>query len=562
MKDSCLSSKQQSGVDHSAKARGCAPSARGWHLPALTGGRDWWARLVDMNPVRLLHVSAAGLCVGAFAAPVAAGATTLRGKTDQSQPVSLRITQSKSQLRFRAVVFLTRCHGSGWRHSDSGAPRAVVLRPDRRLRLDRSGHAQTVYRVRRHPHHMVEGFLNDLRWSSRVTFAASIGRGGAASGTVRFQTSVREAIDTTEQIERNRFQCDTGTRHWHVPTLSFFGPWRPTGGMIAPTAAATSVTLQDGRTLLAGGLLARERAGAVAQVYDPRSNRWQRAGRLHTARSNAAGAALADGRVLVAGGAGRVGEPIRSVEIYDPARRRWTFGPPMPFAYLAPAVARLPDGRVLVAGGFSGVDFTPTAPGETEIFDPGSNRWSKGASLPGATGPSYGGSGRPSATLLPSGQVLVVDGPEVGTYTVSDPRADTWSPRRPIPGIRTEFERNPTRLTRLSDGSVLAVGDCDSFVSLAPAAVYTAGDWHPVTSAPRCGGSLVALPSGRALIAHADGASIYDPSTNSWQDAPNYFFPHSGTNTSEVTIVPAPQGALLFSRGVNRFSSAERFFEP
>ena len=77
--------------------------------------------------------------------------------------------------------------------------------------------------------------------------------------------------------------------------------------------------------------------------------------------------------------------------------------------------------------------------------------------------------------------------------------------------------------------------------------------------------AMATLPSGRVLLATRDPGrvAIYDPASNRWTQAPRYFFPHptdSGPNPPRV--ISAPGGALLVDQGLNRFSSAERFFEP
>ena len=93
--------------------------------------------------------------------------------------------------------------------------------------------------------------------------------------------------------------------------------------MLVPRLVVSVTVLRDGRILVAGGVH-HDRLVATADIYDPRSNRWVRAGRLRQPRNLPGGVRLADGRVLVAGGAAEagVGRRLATAEIYDPRRGR------------------------------------------------------------------------------------------------------------------------------------------------------------------------------------------------------------------------------------------------
>jgi len=83
------------------------------------------------------------------------------------------------------------------------------------------------------------------------------------------------------------------------------------------------------------------------------------------ARSNHASVTLNDGRVLVAGGT-TASAPTNETEIYDPFTNTWTVGNPMAASRSGHTATLLKDGRVLIAGGTGS-----GAPGTTiEIFNP------------------------------------------------------------------------------------------------------------------------------------------------------------------------------------------------
>jgi N-acetylneuraminic acid mutarotase len=85
----------------------------------------------------------------------------------------------------------------------------------------------------------------------------------------------------------------------------------------------------DGKIYVAGG---RPPGGSAFEVYDPKTDHWEKLPDLPTQRNHLAMSAV-EGRIIVAGGrfqAGAMGERTDVVEIYDPATRRWTRGAPLP----------------------------------------------------------------------------------------------------------------------------------------------------------------------------------------------------------------------------------------
>jgi hypothetical protein len=171
------------------------------------------------------------------------------------------------------------------------------------------------------------------------------------------------------------------------------GTFSLTGSMTSPKVAA-AILLKNNKVLVFGG-------DADAELYDPATGRFTPTGSLSTARTGSGAALLPDGKVLViGGGSGR--DRLSSTEIYDPVTGKFTPGPDMKFKrYKLPhAVTALQDGRIFVAGGNE----------QPEVYDPATN------SFLSTEGTKLDGYCSSSATLLPSGEVLLVGGYNTSTW--------------------------------------------------------------------------------------------------------------------------------------------------
>ncbi|MEO0651856.1 MAG: kelch repeat-containing protein, partial [Planctomycetota bacterium] len=125
-----------------------------------------------------------------------------------------------------------------------------------------------------------------------------------------------------------------------------------------------SVTMADGRTLIAGGLDANG-ATATCVVYDPASGQFTQVGSMQQPRVFHTLNALPDGRVLAAGGSSAftpghpIGHPaataqfVASTELFNPSSGTWSAGPLLPVRTTMHEAATLAGGRVLLTGGIS-----------------------------------------------------------------------------------------------------------------------------------------------------------------------------------------------------------------
>jgi Galactose oxidase, central domain/Kelch motif len=207
---------------------------------------------------------------------------------------------------------------------------------------------------------------------------------------------------------------------------------------IAPMNAARSfgaaVTLHDGRVLVAGGGVTD--GPFSAELYDDQKRRWTPS-EMTTVRSGNTATLLGTGKVLVVGG--DTSSDPSTAEVYTPSANSWEkvfndLHSPRTFH----TATLLLDGRVLVTGGLSSV-VGPNL-NTAEIFDPGSDPVNGSWTV---VNPMNDGRARHTATLLPSGMVLIAGGdPEVSnspgaihalsSAELFDPTTGIWTPTSPM----------------------------------------------------------------------------------------------------------------------------------
>jgi hypothetical protein len=167
-----------------------------------------------------------------------------------------------------------------------------------------------------------------------------------------------------------------------------------------------TLILSTDKVLIAGGGSADGSiALTAAELFDPLYGTFTATGPMGTGRIDMGSTLLNGGsKVLIVGGRDIYGNGLATAEVYDSATG--TFSPtagPMSTPRIAPMVTLLPggNGKVLVAGGetVGGVGALASA----ELYDPVAGTFSPTGSMltPGTWR---------NATLLPSGQVLVVGG--------------------------------------------------------------------------------------------------------------------------------------------------------
>jgi hypothetical protein len=239
----------------------------------------------------------------------------------------------------------------------------------------------------------------------------------------------------------------------------------------------------------------------------PTAGSWVPTGDMTAGRGGYAGSATATGlpatgRVLVAGGFNSlaVGGPqsLASSELYDDAAGTWSATGSMTTDREAHTATLLPSGKVLVAGGNR---FGRGVLASAELYDASTGAWT-------STGSMMTPHDHHTATLLDGPacrgatppaycfKVLVAGGgvPDSRTAELYDPATGIWSATGSMSIYRVQHTA-----TLLRDGRVLVVGNDKA------AEVYDpgTGTWSPAGSMTfnRVDHSATLLPDGRVLVA-------------------------------------------------------------
>jgi Galactose oxidase, central domain/Kelch motif len=334
--------------------------------------------------------------------------------------------------------------------------------------------------------------------------------------------------------------------------------WTATGDMIEGLTHHTATLLQDGKVLVAGGLggfLYR----ASAELYDPVNGTWTATGSMRVARGHHTATLLRSGKVLVSGGDdGGGGAALASAELYDPVNGTWTVTGSMRVARGHHTATLLPSGKVLVSGG-DGADSGNVNPLDSaELYDPSSGTWT-------ATGRMIQKRLDYTATLLPSGKVLVVGGGDEGGEALNsaelyDPDGGSWT----ATGAMTQGRYGHTA-TLLANGKLLVAGGASpgdihgEHRVLATAELYDpiSGTWSATVSMREAHEYHTAtlLANGKLLVAGGDSAGryngealdsaeLYDPSSGPWIAIESMREAREGQT---ATLLPG--GAVLMSGG-------------
>jgi hypothetical protein len=144
-----------------------------------------------------------------------------------------------------------------------------------------------------------------------------------------------------------------------------------TGSLHHARGFPTATLLPNGQVLVSGGYNNSSGVLASAELYDPRTGTWTLTGSMHDARAYHTATRLPNGQVLVAGGSFGCGGPceLASAELYDPRTGTWTRAGQMLTCRWSPTATLLPTGAVLVTGG-DGLLPPPLALASAELYHP------------------------------------------------------------------------------------------------------------------------------------------------------------------------------------------------
>ncbi|NUQ63811.1 MAG: PKD domain-containing protein, partial [Pirellulales bacterium] len=273
-----------------------------------------------------------------------------------------------------------------------------------------------------------------------------------------------------------------------------------TGAPASRARGSMAVTAIGSKIYVTGG-----RAGngspddGTLEIYDTVTNTWSAGAPLPTPRENVEAAAIG-GRMYVVGGFIRnpsnwnTGEFTGKLEIYNPGTNQWTTGTSMPTPRWDPAVAVV-DGKLYVAGGLLS---NSTVTSLVEVYDPASNRWSTAPSMPtarwypqGATidGKFYVASGTTGSQNLRVVEAYALPGPQAAANVVV-----------------TVNNAAPT----ITDFAVPAMGQEGTPISMSATATDPAGASDPLSftwTVTRPDGSSLVLSGPSAGFTPADDGS-------------------------------------------------------
>jgi MYXO-CTERM domain-containing protein len=249
--------------------------------------------------------------------------------------------------------------------------------------------------------------------------------------------------------------------------------WTATGSMKTTRQHHGMALLGSGKVLVAGGM-GTLGLHASAELYDPASGTFASTGSMATMRLVFTTTALGSGEVLVAGGATDTDwDATAAAEVYDPQAGTFTAtAHPMTSARRIHTATLLPSGQVLIAGGFASSDTTDTgsAGSSAELYDPATDTFvAVEAALVAARAGHV-------AARLPSGKVLLASGTDGAEILTSAEIYDLEAKTFTATGSMTTAHIPMTAAVVLASGKVLLPGGWVGMADLSTGTGSTAAE--------------------------------------------------------------------------------------
>ncbi len=222
----------------------------------------------------------------------------------------------------------------------------------------------------------------------------------------------------------------------------------------------------------------------TTQEYNPSTDTWVAKAPVPTRLPNrtdlsiqSAGIVACQSKVYVIGGIEDMGVFSDTNRVYDPSTDSWAIKSPLPRVTNEAAAASL-GGKIYIIAGIGNGLFSSSIYNYTEIYDPSTNSWSNGDSIPVPV--------RDAACAIANSKIYVIGGQTNSTFAcnlvqIYDPKNDTWSFGQPIP-------------TGVSDA-----GAASTSGNSAPVKIYVIGG----SNQPNVGLSIT---------------QVYDPTSNTWTE--------------------------------------------
>jgi N-acetylneuraminic acid mutarotase len=336
--------------------------------------------------------------------------------------------------------------------------------------------------------------------------------------------------------------------------------WTATGRLAAPVRLHTATLLANGKVLLTGGKGDAAAADSRVQLYDLATGTWTTTGSLNVARYSHSATLLANGRVLVAGGFKGLMSygytETGTAEVYDPATGVWSMVASLGQSRGGHAASLLPSGQVIVAGGSFANGGVSSTRYSAELFHPASGRWTSTGD-PG----DFPGGGTIFSTLLRDGRFFVAQGARA---LVFDPAAGTWGA-----GATLGTARINHTATLLPSGEVLVVGGRSTTGGTVLASAELFGPFQPswvATGAlisPRQHHTATVLPNGQVLAAGGNDSTsgtrveLYDPAIKAWMGTSNFTLLR---DSHTATLLPTGKVLVVGGRtGSTQIKTAELY---
>jgi N-acetylneuraminic acid mutarotase len=253
-------------------------------------------------------------------------------------------------------------------------------------------------------------------------------RGGLGVATVNGKIYAIGGLSGDSPVNVNEMY-DPGTNMWTTETPM-------------PTArSGCAVAVYDGKIYVIGGEIGNWYVGNN-EVYDPGTNTWKTEASMPAPRSDLS-ASVVNGKIYLIGGKEYSStNPYYSEtdvnEIYEPANNTWTTGTPIPTAVYGYASTVI-DGKIHIIGGSqaSSSQGSNIFVNSNQVYDPQTDTWSLGANLPSAV--TYGAAAATEGFMAPS-LLYVIGGYFLNSFSsnvqVYNPGNNSWSTGASMPTAR------------------------------------------------------------------------------------------------------------------------------